>query len=69
MHTATRLALPVLERVRRVNASARVAAYGLYAPLSEDVLHSAVAEQRLAEGDRISLGGYVVAVRLTEPKG
>jgi radical SAM superfamily enzyme YgiQ (UPF0313 family) len=38
MHTATRLALPVLQRVRRVNPSARVAAYGLYAPLSENLL-------------------------------
>ena len=34
MHTATRLAAPLLERVTRVNPSARVAAYGLYAPLN-----------------------------------
>jgi hypothetical protein len=27
-----------------------------------------VAELRLADGDRVSLGGYVVAVRLTEPR-
>jgi radical SAM superfamily enzyme YgiQ (UPF0313 family) len=34
MHTATRLAAPLIERVTRVNPSARVAAYGLYAPLN-----------------------------------
>ena len=40
MHTATRLALPLIERVRRLNPSARVAAYGLYAPLSETLLRA-----------------------------
>jgi radical SAM superfamily enzyme YgiQ (UPF0313 family) len=34
MHTATRLAVPVLDRVRRVNPSAAVAAFGLYATLN-----------------------------------
>ena len=34
MHTATRLAAPLIERVTCVNPSARVAAYGLYAPLN-----------------------------------
>lgn len=34
MHTATRLAAPLIERVRRVNPSARLCAYGLYAPLN-----------------------------------
>ncbi len=38
MHTATRLALPVIDRVRAVNAGARLIAYGLYAPLNEGVL-------------------------------
>src|SRR5690349_7428757 len=38
MHTATRLALPLIDRVRTVNPSARLCAYGLYAPLNEDVL-------------------------------
>jgi radical SAM superfamily enzyme YgiQ (UPF0313 family) len=40
MHTATRLALPLIERVRRLNPSVRVAAYGLYAPLSETLLRA-----------------------------
>ena len=34
MHTATRLAAPLIDRVRRVNPSATIAAYGLYAPLN-----------------------------------
>jgi len=34
MHTATRLASPLIDRVRRVNPQATVAAYGLYAPLN-----------------------------------
>jgi radical SAM superfamily enzyme YgiQ (UPF0313 family) len=34
MHTATRLAAPLIGRVSRVNPSARLAAYGLYAPLN-----------------------------------
>jgi radical SAM superfamily enzyme YgiQ (UPF0313 family) len=38
MHTATRLALPVIDRVRAMNADATLVAYGLYAPLNEAVL-------------------------------
>jgi radical SAM superfamily enzyme YgiQ (UPF0313 family) len=34
MHTATRLALPVIDRVRALNPAARLIAYGLYAPLN-----------------------------------
>lgn len=40
MHTATRLAAPVVSRVRRVNPSARLCAYGLYAPLNAQWLRS-----------------------------
>jgi radical SAM superfamily enzyme YgiQ (UPF0313 family) len=38
MHTATRLALPVISRVRAVNPHARLVAYGLYAQLNEALL-------------------------------
>jgi radical SAM superfamily enzyme YgiQ (UPF0313 family) len=38
MHTATRLALPVIDAVRAANPAARVIAYGLYAPLNERLL-------------------------------
>lgn len=38
MHTATRLALPVIDRVRATNPAATICAYGLYAPLNEALL-------------------------------
>lgn len=40
MHTATRLAVPVIGRVRALNPGARLCAYGLYAPLNETWLRS-----------------------------
>jgi radical SAM family protein len=40
MHTATRLAGPVIRRARAVNARARICAFGLYAPLNESWLRS-----------------------------
>lgn len=40
MHTATRLALPVIRRVKQWNSQARIACYGLYAPLQEELLRS-----------------------------
>ena len=38
MHTATRLALPMIDRVRAINPAATICAYGLYAPLNEPIL-------------------------------
>lgn len=38
MHTATRLALPVIGRFRDLNADAHFCAFGLYAPLNRDLL-------------------------------
>jgi radical SAM superfamily enzyme YgiQ (UPF0313 family) len=40
MHTATRLALPVIDRVRALAPAARLAAYGLYAPLNAALLRA-----------------------------
>ena len=40
MHTATRLATRVIERVRTLNPRARIAAYGLYAPMNADLLRA-----------------------------
>jgi radical SAM superfamily enzyme YgiQ (UPF0313 family) len=40
MHTATRLAAPVIRKARAANPSARLVAYGLYAPLNADWLRS-----------------------------
>ena len=40
MHTATRLAAPLIRRVRALNPDARVCCYGLYAPVNERYLRS-----------------------------
>jgi len=40
MHTATRLAAPILAAARRANPSARICAFGLYAPLNGAWLRS-----------------------------
>jgi radical SAM superfamily enzyme YgiQ (UPF0313 family) len=40
MHTATRLAEPVIAKARALNATARICAFGLYAPLNADWLCS-----------------------------
>ena len=64
MHTATRLAAPLIERVRAVNPGARVAAYGLYAPLNRAWLEERGASVLGpdAEHDLVALAG------LLEPK-
>ncbi len=38
MHTATRLAVPVIRRVRTLAPAARLCGYGLYAPLNASIL-------------------------------
>ena len=58
MHTATRLAAPLIARVRCVNSSARLAAYGLYAPLNANWLREQGVEAVLgpeAEADLVRL--------------
>ena len=40
MHTATRLAAKVIEKVRGMNPAAHICCYGLYAPLNESYLRS-----------------------------
>jgi radical SAM superfamily enzyme YgiQ (UPF0313 family) len=52
MHTATRLASPLIDRVRRVNPAARLAAYGLYAPLNSAWLREKGADVLGPEGER-----------------
>src|ERR1017187_7642086 len=41
MHTATRLFLRLVDRIRAVNPRAHLCAYGLYAPLNERLLRGA----------------------------
>jgi len=47
MHTATRLAVPVIERVRQLNPAAHLCAYGLYAAINEAYLRSCGVESIL----------------------
>ena len=44
MHTATRLALPLLRKAREVNRSATLVTYGLYSPLNDAALRDAGAD-------------------------
>lgn len=65
MHTATRLAAKVIEKVRRLNPSAHVCCYGLYAPLNEAYLRGIGAETIL--GGEFEPGLVSLLARLTEP--
>ncbi len=47
MHTATRLAAPIIAAARHVNPSARICVFGLYAPLNADWLRSLGADEVL----------------------
>ena len=77
MHAATRLAAPLIDRVRRVNASARIAAYGLYAPLNATWLRERGVNHVLgpeAEHELVSLAdpmngrdGHAIAERFLTP--
>jgi len=40
MHTATRLAMPVIHQVKQMNPRVRLVCYGLYAPLNADLLRT-----------------------------
>ena len=59
MHTATRLALPVIERVKRVNPAARVVCYGLYAPLNADLLRGRGVEAVIGGEFEGALAGFL----------
>ena len=62
MHTATRLAGPVVQKARRINHQARICAYGLYAPLNEPWLRSLGVDEVLGgefEGDLAAIAREV----------
>ena len=73
MHTATRLAVPVIQRVRRVRPDVPLAAYGLYARLSEQLLRDHGVQYVLgpeAEWDLLALAQHQtpIAATTTMPK-
>ena len=63
MHTATRLAAPLIDRVRRMNPQAQLAAYGLYAPINDEwlrgkgVMHVVGPEQGITQPGMVIVGG------------
>ncbi len=63
MHTATRLAIPVIKRVRELNPEATLCCYGLYAPLNAELLQS-LGVQRVLGGEyeadlvRVAIGQH-----------
>jgi radical SAM superfamily enzyme YgiQ (UPF0313 family) len=62
MHTATLLALPVIARLRALNPSAHLCAYGLYAPVNEALLRRRGVTTILGvefEGDLVALARMV----------
>ena len=62
MHTATRLAARIIEKVRKLNPDAHLCCYGLYAPLNETYLRSLGAETIL--GGEFEPGLLSLAERL-----
>jgi radical SAM superfamily enzyme YgiQ (UPF0313 family) len=73
MHTATRLAIPVIDRVRTVNPAARLCAYGLYAPLNAVLLRDHGVEHVLggefeADLQALALGETASAIGTALPR-
>lgn len=62
MHTATRLAAPLIAKARGLNAGARICAFGLYAPLNADWLRSLGVDDVLGgefEADLAAIAGSI----------
>ncbi|MEE8396659.1 MAG: CUAEP/CCAEP-tail radical SAM protein [bacterium] len=62
MHTALRLALPVAEKIRRINPACHICFYGLYAGLNSDTLLGRHADSVIAGEAEQPLLGLVRAV-------
>ena len=66
MHTATRLAIPVIQRVKRINPRIRIACYGLYAPLNALLLRDLGVEAILGGEFEQSLVEWANGGKLSE---
>jgi radical SAM superfamily enzyme YgiQ (UPF0313 family) len=72
MHTATRLAAPVIRKARALNGSARICAYGLYAPLNAEWLRSIGVDDVLGgefEADLAAIGRSLTNGATDGPNG
>ncbi|MBI2835970.1 MAG: radical SAM protein [Acidobacteria bacterium] len=71
MHTATRLAIPLIQRVRDWNAGAHTCCYGLYAPPNAEYLRRVGVDTILGpehEADLVALAAALTEARAT-PQG
>jgi radical SAM superfamily enzyme YgiQ (UPF0313 family) len=71
MHTATRLAAPIIATARRVNPAARICAFGLYAPLNAEWLQSLGADGVFGgefEEDLLAFAGHVQGTQSSQSK-
>jgi radical SAM superfamily enzyme YgiQ (UPF0313 family) len=66
MHTATRLAAPVIANARRLNPSARICAFGLYGPLNADWLRSIGVDEVFGGEFEEDLAAFARDVRSTQ---
>jgi radical SAM superfamily enzyme YgiQ (UPF0313 family) len=66
MHTATRLAGPVIGRARRLNPSARICAFGLYGPLNAPWLRSIGVDEVFGGEFEEDLAAFARAPRETQ---
>src|SRR3954469_18217147 len=66
MHTATRLAGPIVATARRVNRSARICAFGLYAPLNAEWLRALGADAVFGGEFEEDLAAFADHVRSTQ---
>jgi radical SAM superfamily enzyme YgiQ (UPF0313 family) len=69
MHTATRLALPVIDRIRALNTTAHICAYGLYAPLNAGILRERGVQTILGPEFEGDLERLATALGSGEPVG
>ena len=67
MHTATRLAVSLIQRVQRINRQAHLCAYGLYAPVNEDYLRQLGVDTILGGEFEQGLVDLVTALRDEAP--
>ena len=68
MHTATRLAGPVIAAARRLNPAARICAFGLYAPLNADWLRGLGADEIFGGEFEEALAAWAGDTTNTEPQ-
>jgi radical SAM superfamily enzyme YgiQ (UPF0313 family) len=68
MHTATRLAGPVIAAARRVNPSARICAFGLYAPLNAEWLRGLGADEVFGGEFEQDLAAWAAETHRKEPR-